>query len=321
MNKVVILGAGGVFGTNMAAYLLERGYRVVGIGRSPKKPPCFSLGVDYPYHAYHLTYEHEYVLEKISRFEPDTIINFAAQGEGAASWDADNWRFYETNCVGLVRLIGALNGRRTFGRFIQVGTSELYGSRDTPADENAPIVPTSPYGISKVAFDLHLKVMWERLQFPMNIVRPSNAYGPGQQLHRVIPKTLIYGLTGRKLQLHGGGVSRKSYLHSTDVSAAIELVMKAPLGEIYNIAPDMPTSIKDVVSMCAATMGITFASLCDMAPERFGQDDTYWMNADKLKALGWQQKIGWAEGLEDMLAWVKKYPELLRLPTDFTMRA
>lgn len=321
MNKVCIIGAGGVFGTNLAGYLLERGYRVMGIGRSPKKPECFSLGIEYPYYSYHITYELEYALDKISRFEPDTIVNFAAQGEGAASWDADNWRFYETNCVGLVRLVGELNKRRNFGRFIQVGTSELYGSRSEPANEEAPVTPTSPYGVSKVAFDLHLKVMWDRLKFPMNIVRPSNAYGPGQQLHRVIPKAMIYGVTGRKLQLHGGGVSRKSYLHSTDVSAGIEYVMKSPLGEIYNCAPDEPTAIKDVVAMCAHVLKIPFSTLCELAPERFGQDDTYWMDSTKLKALGWKQNIGWESGLITMYNWVKKYPELTRLPTDFVMRA
>ena len=321
MNKVMILGAGSCFGTHLAGTLLEHGYRVCGIGRSPKKPDCFSLGIDYPYFAYHITYEHEYVLEKIARFEPDYIVSFAAQGEGAASWDADNWRFYETNCVGLVRLVGILNQRRNFGRFIQIGTSELYGSRSDAATEEAPVTPTSPYGISKAAFDLHLKAMWERQQFPMNILRPSNAYGEGQQLHRVIPKAMIYGLTNRKLQLHGGGVSRKSYLHAQDVSLGIMHLFNAPLGEIYNCAPDEPTSIKDVVTMCAQTLKIPFSQMCELAPERFGQDDTYWMNADKLKALGWKQTVDWHDGLERMFQWVKKYPELLRLPTDFTMRA
>lgn len=321
MNKVAILGAGSCFGTHLAGTLLSHGFRVMGIGRSPKKPDCFSLGIDYPYFPYHITYEHEYVIEKLSRFEPDYIVSFAAQGEGAASWDADNWRFYETNCVGLVRLVGELNKRRNFGRFIQVGTSELYGSRDNAATEDAPVTPTSPYGISKAAFDLHLKVMWERQKFPMNILRPSNAYGEGQQLHRVIPKAMIYGLTGRKMQLHGGGVSRKSYLHAEDVSLGIIKVFDAPLGEVYNCAPDMPTAIKDVVAMCAQTLRIPFSALCEIAPERFGQDDTYWMNSDKLKALGWSQTVDWQTGLERVYQWVKKYPEILRMSTEFVMRA
>lgn len=320
--KVCIIGAGSPFGTNTAGYLLERGYKVMGIGRSPKKPPCFSLGIDYPYFAYHITYELEYVLEKIERFEPDYIVNYAAQGEGAASWGADNWRFYETNCVGLSRLVGELNKRRNFERFIQVGTSELYGSRETPADENAPVMPTSPYGVSKVAFDLHLKVMWERLKFPMNIVRPSNAYCQGQQLHRVIPQAIICGLTGRKLRLHGGGVSAKSYIYGDDLSDAIERVFKAPLGEIYNVSPKEPTQIKEVVRLCAVALGIPFQNLVEIAPERLGQDAQYWMSSEKIeRELGWKQQIGFGEGIERMVSWVKKYPELLTMDSSFQMRA
>lgn len=320
--RVCIIGAGGVFGNNFAQLCLEYGATVMGIGRNTKKPPCFSLGVEYPYHAYHITYELEYVMREIKKFKPDYIVNFAAQGEGAASWDKDNWRFYETNCVGLSRLVGELNEWKEFEKFVHIGTSELYGSRETPAKEDAPITPTSPYGVSKVAFDLHLDVMWKRLKFPMNIVRPCNAYAPGQQLHRVIPKTIITGLQGKKIELHGGGKSRKSYLHATDVSRGTFIVMKnAPCGEIYNVASDDPTSIRDVVTLCAKALKIPFDELVTEAPERFGQDGTYWMDSTKIKSLGWKQTISWERGLEDMVRWVKDYPELLTMPTNFIMRA
>ena len=322
--RICVLGAGGVFGNNFTAFCLGQGAEVMGIGRNSRKPPCFSLGIDYPYHAYHITYELEYVLKEIYKFAPDYIVNFAAQGEGAVSWGSDNWRFYETNCVGLVRLVGELEKQQpyNFKKFIHIGTSELYGSRETPAKEDAPITPTSPYGVSKVAFDLHLKVMFERLGFPMNIVRPCNAYAPGQQLHRVIPKTIITGKSGGKIELHGGGKARKSYLHATDVSRGIFMVMKtAPVGEIYNVASDEPTSIRDVVSLCAKAIKMSFEQLVTEAPERFGQDGTYWMDSTKIKALGWRQAIGWEFGLDDMVHWVNCYPELLKMPTDYVMRA
>lgn len=319
--RVCIIGAGSPFGTNTAGYLLERGYRVMGIGRSPKKPDCFSLGIDYPYFAYHLTYELEYILEKIERFEPDYIVNYAAQGEGAASWGADNWRFYETNSLGLARLVGELNKRRNFERFIQIGTSELYGSRQTPADENAPVSPTSPYGVSKVAFDLHLKVMWERLKFPMNIIRPSNCIVEGQQLHRVVPRALIAAKTGRRMKLDGGGVARKSYLHGDDLSQAIELTFKAPLGEVYNAAPPEPTAIRDLVKLCADVAGVSFENLAEVGPERLGQDDCYYMSAEKLKAAGWSMRVSLPQAVERMWGWVNKYPELLRMDNQFQMRA
>lgn len=58
-------------------------------------------------------------------------------------------------------------------------------------------LPTSPYAASKVAFDMYLLSVHRFLKFPMNIIRPSNAYCPGQLLHRVIPRAVVSGLSGK----------------------------------------------------------------------------------------------------------------------------
>ena len=320
--KICILGAGGCFGTNTAGYLLSQGHDVFGIGRSPHKPKCFSLGIDYPYYAYHIHYELDYVLKLLDRERPEVIVNYAAQGEGAASFDPkDYWRFYETNTLGLVKLVGELQQRDWLQRFIHIGTSELYGSVTAPSKETDAFKPTSPYAASKAAFDMHLLAVAQR-GFPMNIIRPSNCYCPGQQLHRIIPKALICGLAGRRLPLHGGGLARKSYLHATDLSRAILRVIEAaPLGRTYNVGSDEPIGIQEVVARCAKAIRINFDDLVEMATERKGQDGCYWLDSTKIKSLGWQQKIGWVEGLEGMVEWIKSYPELLTMDTSYRMRA
>src|SRR5713226_6130194 len=151
--KICIFGAGGCFGTNTAGYLLSQGHDVFGIGRSPKKPKCFSLGINYPYYAYHINSELDYIMRLLDRERPEVIINYAAQGEGAASFDpADYWRFYETNTLGLVKLVGELQRRDWLSRFIHIGTSELYGSVTAPSKETDAFKPTSPYAASKAAF-------------------------------------------------------------------------------------------------------------------------------------------------------------------------
>ena len=315
--KICILGSGGVFGTNLAAYLLAQGHTVMGIGRSPKKPECFSLGVDYPYHAYHITYEWEYARREILLFNPDAIVNFAAQGEGAASFGWDNWRYYETNCVGLVRLVSDLDYR-----FVHIGSSEVYGSVNKPVGESAPLCPSSPYSISKAAFDQHLVAMNRVKGFPMNIIRPSNCLAEGQQLHRIVPKAAICALTGRELVLHGGGVAMKSYLHADDLSKAIlTVIQKGSIGDIYNCGPDEPVSIRHIVELVAAACAVPFDSFVQVGPERMGQDGQYWLSSEKIKLLGWKQQIPLADGIKRVVDWVKKYPELFGMDTNFKMRA
>src|SRR6202023_2927538 len=103
---------------------------------------------------------------------------------------------------------------------------------------------------SKAAGDLHLLSIAKTLNFPMNIIRPSNGYAPGQQLYRILPRAVVCGLSGRKLPLHGGGASRKSYLHARDLAKAIHLVAQnAELGKVYNVGPKEPISIRSLVAL------------------------------------------------------------------------
>jgi dTDP-glucose 4,6-dehydratase len=208
-------------------------------------------------------------------------------------------------------------------RFIQIGTSEMYGSVDHATSEEEPIKPTSPYAASKVAFDMYLESVYQFLKFPMNVIRPSNAYCPGQLLHRVIPKTIMCGLYGKKLPLQGGGKAEKSYIHARDLGRAIHLVAeKAPLGQIYNAGPQKPTSIKEVVERCANALDMQFDELCDLAPDRLGQDSRYWLDSSKIKKdLGWEPEITWDEGLKEMVDWGRKYKDqLINFSMDYTMR-
>jgi dTDP-glucose 4,6-dehydratase len=329
MKTYAILGAGGSFGIHTALYLLDHGEakKVVGIGRNPLRPEPFSLNIDkhprYQYHAYHLTYELDSVLEVLDRERPQVIVNYAAQGEGAVSWKK-SWRFYETNSMALARLTEELMSRDYMERFIQIGTSELYGSVDFAAKEDTPLQPTSPYAASKAAFDMHLLSIAKVLKFPMNIIRPSNAYCPGQLLHRVIPKAVVNGLLGRKLPLHGGGRAEKSYIHARDLGRAVHLVaQKAPLGTVYNAGPKEPTSIRRVVELTAEALGIPFEQLCEVTGDRLGQDSRYWLDSSAImRDVGWEPQIGWQEGLAEMVGWGRKYLDQLRAwPTDYVLRA
>ena len=208
-------------------------------------------------------------------------------------------------------------------RFIQIGTSEMYGSVEHAAKEDEPIKPSSPYAASKVAFDMYLMSVHKFLKFPMNIIRPSNAYCPGQLLHRVIPKAIWCGLKGVKLPLHGGGRAEKSYLHARDLGRAIHLVAeKAPLGVTYNAGPALPTSIREVVERTAKALDMPFEQLCEMSPDRLGQDSRYWLDSSAIKRdVGWEPQIGWDEGLAEMVDWGRTYWDQIKdWPTDYVLR-
>ena len=324
-----ILGGGGSFGIHTAMYLLENANpkKVIGIGRNPLRPEPFSLNINdnfrYEYRAFHIYHEQDLLLEFLDTERPDVIINYAAQGEGAVSWE-HSWRFFETNAVALTKLTEELSKVDWLEHFIQIGTSELYGSVTEPASEDYPVKPTSPYAASKLAFDFYLLSAHKFLHFPMTILRPSNCYCPGQLLHRIIPKAIWCGLTGRKLPLHGGGKAEKSYMHVRDLARAIHLISESPAkGEVYNVGPGNPTSIRTVVEMCAGTLGMSFEKLCEVTEDRLGQDSKYWLNSTKIKEeFGWAPEIDWVEGLSEMYSWGCEYiHEIKDLDPTYRLRA
>src|SRR3990167_8515438 len=124
-----ILGGGGSFGIHTAMYLLDHANpkKVIGIGRNLLRTEPFSLNIHkrpgYEYHARHITYELDLLMDLLDHEKPEVIINYAAQGEGAVSWK-NSWRYFETNAMALARLTEELMKRDWLERFIQIGTSE-----------------------------------------------------------------------------------------------------------------------------------------------------------------------------------------------------
>jgi dTDP-glucose 4,6-dehydratase len=319
--KLGILGGGNCYALNLANLCKQEGIDVFGIGRSPQKVPAmWQVFHGYRYYQAHLIDQLDATVAILDTERPDVIVNFAAQGEGQASFDRRAGYFYLTNTVGLVNLVEDLRTRKYLSRFIQIGTSELYGSVTSPSKETDQLNPSSPYAVSKAAFDQHLMIMHRVHGFPCDVIRPSNAYCPGQQLHRIIPKAIICALTGNRLPLQGGGRAQKTYIHATDLSRAILAILPSEPGQIYNCGADDPVTIADLVAGCAHVCGVGFDDLVDIVGDRIGQDGCYWLDSSKLKALGWNRKIAPTAGIEDMVAWVKKYPELLTMSTDFEVR-
>ena len=315
MEKIGILAGGSCFALNLANQAKD--YDVFGIGRSHKPYAMWPVYQGYRYYQAHLVTQLTAFLAILDTERPDYIVSFLAQGEGQGSF-ANPAPFYETNAVALVKLAEALKSRKYLKRFIQIGTSELYGSVTSPSLETDIPKPSSPYAVSKLAFDMHLDIL-RKQGFENSVVRPSNAYCRGQQLHRIIPKSIIYALSGKRIPLQGGGKARKSYLHATDLSKAILLSLTSEPG-VYNAGPDEPTAIADVVRHVAQATGVWYEDLVEITEDRVGQDGCYWLNSDKLRALGWKPEITLEEGITDVVEWIKAFPEILSMSTDWSIR-
>jgi len=311
--KYCLLGGAGVFALHTAKLLLEKKDTelVLSLGRNQVKNSAFTIGVGkndprYIYKACHIVYEQDFLFEYFEKYKPDYIINFAALAY-ATSWEKSS-RYYDTNVTAVSKIVEYLLDKKYLKKFIQVGTSELYGPVDKPANENHSLNPTSPYAISKLAADMHLESMYKVKNFPMNIIRPSNGYGSGQLLYRIIPKAALVILKGKKFSLEGGGKVKKSFMHCRDIAEAIFAVLKdGKIGEIYNAGVDEPVSMRRLVEIVCKQLGKDFDKCVDITEGRIGEDKQYWLDSTKLyNDTGWKAKISLEDGIDETVNWVKE---------------
>lgn len=248
----------------------------------------------------------------LDEFAPEYIVNYAAQGDDAASWThpAD---FFRTNDVALARLADRLKSNPGLARFLQVSSAGVYGGSPGPHTEQSSLQPGSPYSVSKAAADLLLLAYHKHCGFPAQIVRPPNLYGPYQQLYRIIPKAVILLKRGERVELHGGGRVVRAYLHVRDASRAMLAVLESGgIGEIYNVTPDDSYAIREIVAMVCDAMGKDFRGSTRDVADRPGQESRIDIESVKIRGeLGWRPQIPIREGIAAIRDWIERYWEQL----------
>jgi len=327
MNKkpVLVLASNSFSASSYIDYLLTLGLKVIGCSRSSEVPkefrPYYSNKYisNFTFHQIDLNNEPNKVTELVSKYEVENIFNFAAQSMVAQSWDyPEDW--YQTNTLGLSNLLKLLLQEKSIKKFIHFTTPEVYGTTSGWIGESFNFFPSTPYAVSRAAGDWHLKCLFENYGFPVIFTRAANVYGPGQQLYRIIPKTILSALTYQKLPLHGGGKSIRSFIHINDVSSALTSIMdKGNPGDSYHISTNEIISIIELVQTLALLLDVAVEQLIEQEPERHGKDFAYQLSSEKIRSeLGWRDKISLSAGLEDTLGWAKSNLDTLKvLPSTY----
>jgi dTDP-glucose 4,6-dehydratase len=255
----------------------------------------------------------------VREFRPDYVVNFAAQGMVAQSWTCpEHW--YQTNTLAMVRLHDRLRKFSFLRKFVQASTPEVYGSTAGLVNESAPWNPSTPYAVSKAACDMNLLAFKKAYGFPAVLTRAANVCGPGQQLYRIIPKTILCILTGKKLRLEGGGSSVRSFIHIRDVvEGTIRAAQEGVPGEVYHLATDRAQTIRELVSEICRQMGASFDDCVEVAEGRLGQDSAYLLDCAKARTqLGFCPQWTLEDAIRETIEWVKRnLPRLRELPAEY----
>ncbi len=317
--KYLVLGSNSYSGATFVDHALGLGAEVIGTSRSPEPHPAFlpyrwsGRDAGFRFQRTDINHDLDALMALMDRERPQVVVNYAAQSMVAESWaHPDHWMM--TNVVSTVRLHERLRHCDYMDRYVHVTTPEVYGSTGGFIDEKTPFNPSTPYAVSRAAGDMSLRTFVTAYGFPAVCTRAANVFGPGQQLYRIVPRTILFIRLGRKLQLHGGGHSERSFIHGADVAEATARIARGGLaGETYHISTTRIITIRNLVEMICTMMGVRFEDHAEVVGERLGKDAAYQLDSGKLRReLGWADQISLEQGVEQTIAWIDRFLDDLK---------
>ena len=313
MKKILVLGSNSFAGSHFIDFCLSKKCKIFAISRSSenniflkykknfnkKNLFFFKKNINNKSHQ-------KDILKIIKRKKIEYIVNFAAQGMVEESWfSPEDW--YRTNLISQIEILNDMRKLKSIKKYINFSTPEVYGSNNKIIKESFFFNPSTPYALSRSSMDLHLRLLFQNYNFPMIITRTANIYGPYQQLYRIIPKSIIYFLKNKKLSLHGGGNSYRSFIFMEDVSNALfKILKKGKIGSTYHISTNEFISIKKLVNIIQKKL--KRKNLLNLkAKERMGKDYAYKLSSIKLKKeIKWKPRTSLNQGIDETIGWIKQ---------------
>ena len=326
--RLLVTGGLGFIGSNFIRYLIEDNENEVDILNIDKlsyasNPHTLENLVDNKnYEFLQLDIANKKEIDNIfSEFSPNTVINFAAESHVDRSIDSPSI-FIDTNINGTFNLLNAslkiFNEKKDFYKFIHISTDEVFGdleASDDPFTEASNYVPSSPYSASKASSD-HLVRAWNRtFKLPTVITNCSNNYGPFQHPEKLIPKSIINAISGKKIPIYGNGSQIRDWLHVNDhIEAILKVHSVGEIGESYNIgANNEMQNITIIKKICGILDDLVlkkpkgvnkFSDLIEFIKDRPGHDQRYAIDNKKIcEELNWSPRIDFSDGLKKTIKW------------------
>ncbi len=235
------------------------------------------------------------------------VIHLAGFTDIGASW-AQPAACVTANVGATVALLDGLKGSAC-ERFVYVSTADVYGDAPAPFVEDGPIRPRSPYAVSKFAAE-QLALLGPRSGWPPAVVvRPFNAYGPGQPANRVVPDVILHALRGADVEM-SQGLQEREFNHVDDIA---EGVVRAALaggveGLAINLGSGAPVSIRWMAEEILRLMGNPVKPKFGALPERPVEVPV--VSADTALArrvLGWSPSRSLQDGLVETIEWYRAH--------------
>jgi dTDP-glucose 4,6-dehydratase len=246
-------------------------------------------------------------------YDCDYVINTAAETHvGNSISNSDD--FVKSNINGVHNILQLIKNYRQenakIPTLLHFSTDEVYGDIiDGAHTEQDLLKPSNPYSATKAAADM-LILAWNRTYgIPYVIVRPTNNYGIGQYVEKLIPKACKYIKLGRKIPLHNNGSPIRNWLHAEDTARAVITIIETEVkNEIYNVCGGFEQSNLKTIEKLLKAFDLDVNNInnfVDFSCNRVGQDVRYALDDSKLKLIGWKPIKNFDNELESIVEYYK----------------
>jgi dTDP-glucose 4,6-dehydratase len=309
MANVLVTGGAGFIGSNFVRYALAAhpDWRITTLDKLTYAGRLENLAgvLDDPRHAFVKGDIADAGIAAPLVARSEIVVHFAAETHVDRSLLSAG-EFIKTDVFGTFVLLDAARQRSSLRCFVQISTDEVYGSvAEGSSRETDELRPRNPYSAAKAGADRLAYSYWATFGVPVLITRASNNYGPQQFPEKIIPLFVTNALDGLPLPLYGDGLNERDWLHVSDHCRAIDLLIERGVpGEVYNIGGGNGIRNLDLTNRILTLTGRP-ASLIEPVADRPGHDRRYSLDTSKLRAIGWEPKVEFADGLADTVEWYR----------------
>ena len=304
MKKIFIIGISSFSGASIASYLSKKKIKIYGCYSNyryineflynKKKIKTFKID---------LTKDTKKLIKLLKRIKPSIILDHASICMVNESWKYPK-KYFDINVKSRFDIINGLKNENFLKKYIYISTPEIYGSSNKKIKEQSHIYnPSTPYAASKLSAEINFRLAYNLNKFPVIISRFSNFYGPGQPLHRLIPKVVFSIKKNFTFPLHGDGKSKRNFIFSDDFCNGIwKIILNGKPGNTYHFSSKKHVSIKEIIKIICKLKKTKYQEIVKKTKDRFGKDNIYKLNSDYTKKkLNWTSKVSLEKGIKETI--------------------
>jgi nucleoside-diphosphate-sugar epimerase len=311
MKRVLLTGATGFVGANLARRLLADGHELHLLLRpAANRWRIEEIQDEVRLHEVDVA-EKQSVDDRVRSIRPEWIFHLAAYGSYSTQTDLD--AMIQTNLLGTIHLVRAC-AEVGFDAFVNAGSSSEYGFKDHAPSEEEWLEPNSHYAVTKASAALFCRHTARKENLPITTLRLYSVYGPYEEPTRLMPTLIREGLAGALPPLVNPDVAR-DYVYVEDVADAFVLAAErdnsGARGAVYNVGTGVQTTIRQVVEVARRTLDISAEPQWGSMPDRQWDTSVWIADSRRIRQeLNWRPRHPFETGFRLMVDWFRNNPSL-----------